>query len=325
MPKFGETSHRLAWSAPTERRNGSSDRTSTLSMSGRTRKLTESNAMQIAPECAPCVYLQLTRTLEHRGVTDYLPIQRDVMLALGTNWDRYETPAIAIDEMYRVANRATHQTDAYTAEKTRANELAEHFWADHAVPVENLSQRLVYACAANIIDAGLDANPEYLFTQLEGAIEQGLGVDHSPIFWSRLPHKARLLYITDNAGEVVFDRELMRSLRYHGYHLSVLVRHHAFLNDVTRDDVHQVGLSQVANKILDLGDHFTLWAMRDDMLDMWAKEYDGFIIKGIANLESLSHRLLPRPALFLYRAKCPPAARVATAQWNDNVAWYQNR
>lgn len=279
--------------------------------------------MKIAPECAACLYLQLMKTLDHRGVTDQTPVQRAVMLSLADQWSDYDSPAQAIDQMYQVANHATNQADAYTDEKVRANALAEIFWRQHPLPLEDLAGRMAYAASANIIDAGLDANPEHLFSQLHEAMDEGLGINTSSQFFADVPEGSRLLYVTDNAGEVVFDRELIRALRHQGYSVTILVRHHPFLNDVTREDVCQVHLDTVADRVLDLGDGFAIWTLSPEMLETWGQEFDGFIIKGIANLEALSHRTLPHPALFLYRAKCPPSARLAGAEWNQNVAWRQ--
>jgi uncharacterized protein with ATP-grasp and redox domains len=130
--------------------------------------------------------------------------------------------------------------------------------------------------------------------------------------------------LTDNAGEVVFDRELIRSLGYHGYKVTAVVRHHPFLNDVTRNDVATVHLDELTQDILDLGDNIAALTIQPETMEGWRQTYQGFIIKGIANLESLSHRLLPHPSLFLYRAKCPPSARLAHAAWNQNVARLQS-
>ncbi len=279
--------------------------------------------MKIAPECAACIQLQLMRTLEHRKESDYQSVQQLVMAELGRKWATYDNPAIAIDGMYKIANKQTGMIDAYAQEKIRANTLGQQFWQSHALPVDDLAGRVAYAAAANLIDAGLDGNPENLFLQLNDAIQDGLGHDDSPQFFGTLPPKAHLLYLTDNAGEIVFDRELIRALAYRSYTVSVIVRHHPFLNDVTRTDVDQVHLGEVAYEILDLGDNIASSAIAPSTITAWRQAYQGFIVKGIANLESLSHWALPHPSLFLYRAKCPPSARLAQAQWNQNIAWLQ--
>ncbi|PSR29458.1 MAG: hypothetical protein C7B47_01715 [Sulfobacillus thermosulfidooxidans] len=277
--------------------------------------------MKISSECAACVYLQLMRTLDHQKVNNPVPIQAQVMGHLASRWETLDNPGIAVYLMYEIAQKNTHETDPYREDKRTANTMAEAYWQQHPLLIDDLENRFLYAAAANIIDAGLGENTQRLFLQLDQAIQQGLARNDIQNFVQSIPASGKILYITDNAGEIVFDRELIRSLRHKGWHVSILVRHHPFLNDITRDDVNDMGLSMVADNVLDFGEDFTMWKLSDEDLQAWQKRYDGVIIKGIANLEALSHRNLPIPALFLYRAKCPPSARLARVEGNTNVAW----
>jgi uncharacterized protein with ATP-grasp and redox domains len=139
--------------------------------------------MKIAPECAACIQLQLMRTLEHRGEADYRAVQQLVMAELGKKWTEYDNPAAAIDQMYQIVNEHNGMADAYAQQKIRANELGEEFWQTHALPLPDLAGRVAYAAAANLIDAGLDGSPERLFSQLDAAMQEGLGQDGSAEFF----------------------------------------------------------------------------------------------------------------------------------------------
>ncbi|WP_053958919.1 damage-control phosphatase ARMT1 family protein [Sulfobacillus thermosulfidooxidans] len=277
--------------------------------------------MKISSECAACVYLQLMRTLDHQKVNNHVAIQAQVMSRLASQWETLDNPGIAVYLMYEIAQKNNKVKDPYREDKRLANSMAETYWQQRPIPIDDLERRFLYAAAANIIDAGLGDNTQRLFLQLDRAIQQGFARNDIQKFVQAIPASGKILYISDNAGEIVFDRELIRSLRHKGWHVSILVRHHTFLNDVTRDDVEEMGLSSVADTVLDFGEDFTMWKLSDEDLQAWQEKYDGVIIKGIANLEALSHRNLQVPALFLYRAKCPPSARLAGVEGNTNVAW----
>ncbi len=280
--------------------------------------------MKISSECAPCVYLQLMRTLDHQKIPDQRAIQAEIMTVLGAQWETLDNPGIALNMMYKIANENTGADDAYAEDKRRVNRLADRYWNEHPIALSDIPARVLYAAAGNIIDAGLGMPPDEISQQVAQAIAEGMARDDSAQFLNQVPKRGTILYITDNAGEIIFDRELMRSLQYNEWRIHVLVRHQPFLNDVTRDDIGSLHLEEVCDEILDLGDDFALWRVDFHDTRSFGQRYDGFIIKGIANLEILSHRRLPAPALFVYRAKCPPSSRLAGVQWNGNVAWLQD-
>ncbi len=279
--------------------------------------------MKISSECAPCVQLQLMRTLDHQKIADQRAIQGEVMSVLGAQWPTLDNPGIALNMMYKLANESIGVYDAYAEDKRLFNQLAESYWHEHPVSLENIPARILYAAAGNVIDAGLATPTDHIARQLDDAIAEGMARDDSARFLEQVPEGNTILYITDNAGEIIFDRELMRSLRHKGRHIHILVRHQPFLNDVTLDDIASVQLEHIADEILNLGQNFSFSRIDFHDTRLWPRDYDGFIIKGIANLEVLSHRTLPSPALFIYRAKCPPSSRLAGVKWNSNVAWLQ--
>ncbi len=279
--------------------------------------------MKISSECAPCVYLQLMRTLHHQNIADQRAIAAEVMTVLSNEWQYLGNPGLALNMMYKIANENTGANNAYAEDKRRANRLGEHYWQEHPLELGDIPNRILYAAAGNVIDAGLATPTDQILQQLHDAITEGMARDDSERFLEQVPAYGTILYLTDNAGEIIFDRELMRSLGHQGWRIHILVRHQPFLNDVTLDDIPSLHLEEVCDDILDLGHDFALW--HPDFFDMLSltHHYDGFIIKGIANLEVLSHRMLPSPALFVYRAKCPPSSRLAGVKWNENVAWLQ--
>ncbi|MCL4352826.1 MAG: ARMT1-like domain-containing protein [Firmicutes bacterium] len=281
--------------------------------------------MEIQPECPSCVALQLMRTIQHRNLTNWRSVMADTLVATAGLWDSADNPGLIIGQMYHHVNRLTDCRDPYKEQRRLADQLAELYWQRHPVALEDLHHRLLYATAGNIIDAGLNANPEESFAQLDQAIAQNFAHDDSQQFFDEVPAQATLLYVTDNSGEAVFDREVSYSNQPNKYRIVLTVRANPFLNDMTRVEAAALGFSDLVDTIYDTG---TTYAGFDlELLDPRARQaidsLDGWILKGIANLEIQSHHPAPVPRLFLYRAKCPPTARLAAVPWNSNVAWLE--
>ena len=57
-----------------------------------------------------------------------------------------------------------------------------------------------------------------------------------------LPLTKRVVYFTDNCGEIVFDRLLLEYLHANGSEITLVVRDAPILNDATMEEAEQFGL-----------------------------------------------------------------------------------
>ena len=64
---------------------------------------------------------------------------------------------------------------------------------------------------------------------------------------------SRVVYLTDNCGEIVFDRLLVDFLKAHGSHVTVAVRDAPILNDATMEDAIALGFNRVADCLTTTG------------------------------------------------------------------------
>ena len=115
----------------------------------------------------------------------------------------------------------------------------------------------------------------------------------------------RIVYLTDNCGEIVMDKLLMRVIRRINpeAELVVIVRGDDVLNDATREDAQQVGLDTVA-RVMDNG---------SDVAGTWLEEIspeashtletaDVILAKGQANFETM--RGCGMNVYYLFMCKC---------------------
>ena len=138
----------------------------------------------------------------------------------------------------------------------------------------------------------------------EEEFRKGLDVDDTARI---IDLSQRVVYLTDNCGEIVFDRLLVGFLKAHGSHVTVAVRDAPILNDATMEDALALGFDKVADCLTTTGGGAEIGLDMDKMPADLAKAIDEctiIIAKGMANYESLSeYRNLP-PVAYLMCVKC---------------------
>jgi len=115
-----------------------------------------------------------------------------------------------------------------------------------------------------------------------------------------------ILYIADNAGEIVFDRILIEELV--PGKVTLVVRGRPVLNDVTMEDAQSVGLLEIVDVLPNGSDApGTILDDCSEAVRTRFAEADLVIAKGQGNFETLSNA--SRPVFFLLRVKCDVLAR----------------
>ena len=154
----------------------------------------------------------------------------------------------------------------------------------------------------------------------EEEFRKGLDIDDTARILD-LSH--RVVYLTDNCGEIVFDRLLVGFLKNHGSHVTVAVRDAPILNDATMEDALAFGFDKVADCLATTGGGPEIGLDMAKMPADLAKAIDEctiIIAKGMANYESLSeYRNLP-PVAYLMCIKCEMIAEDAGIARGSKIA-----
>jgi hypothetical protein len=118
-----------------------------------------------------------------------------------------------------------------------------------------------------------------------------------------------VLYLCDNAGEIVFDRVLLEALRDRGKLTTAVVKGASVINDATMADAAAAGLGECATVIDNGNDGIgTLLEACSPQFQEAYRTADLIISKGQANFETLlSSR--DRRTFFLFKVKCEVVAR----------------
>ena len=138
------------------------------------------------------------------------------------------------------------------------------------------------------------------------AADAGLRLDQLVALRTGLSRRAArearsILYLADNAGEIVFDRLLIEALG--PGRVTVAVRGHPVINDATRDDAREAGLEGEV-ELIDNGSDGP-GTILEDCSPAFRERFRaaGLIIaKGQGNAETLSG--VPGRIFFLFKVKC---------------------
>ncbi len=169
-----------------------------------------------------------------------------------------------------------------------------------------LEKALLYARIGNYIDfaALSNVNQETALTLLENNSDS-LDQEEYSIFLKELNSAKRLVYITDNCGEIVLDKLAIKILKeaYPDLDITVLVRGYPVINDATMEDAEEIGLTDLV-KVIDNGSNVAgTWIPG---INQAARELlenaDMIIAKGQGNFETMNDCGLN--VYYLFLCKC---------------------
>ncbi len=223
------------------------------------------------------------------------------------------TPPEIAQQVYRVVYEITGNNDPYREAKDRANESAMSLYSRMKDTVDYSNEPLETACklaiAANAIDLGAQSDYGSMNSILEDSLGYKLDQRNYQRFKKDAEKSALILYIADNAGEIVFDRLLIEQLlQIKKSKIVFVVREKPIINDATLIDALKMGLDKLATIISSGSDApaTILSQCSSEMLALY-NSADMIIAKGQGNYESLSER--PENIFFMFKVKCPVIAR----------------
>jgi hypothetical protein len=261
--------------------------------------------------CLPCFYGQVARTLKHAGVNGERGreiLRRAERVIEKASLD--EVPARTSTIIHRILREEAGR-DPYKEVKDTYNRIALGMLPSLRRRAESLDDRLECgvraAIAGNVIDFGI-----YETIDLDGALEESfrspLTGGAYPLFARAVRNSHSILYLCDNAGEIVFDRLLIEVLRDMGKQVTAAVKGSPVINDATLDDARATGLHECA-AVIDNGNDgigTLLEACSPRFLEHY-RSADLIISKGQANYETLVQEQDER-IFFLFKVKCPVVA-----------------
>lgn len=266
--------------------------------------------MVIHSQCYPCFLRQVL------SVCDVLKADEDkkkdllkkVMAYLAQAPTRVPPPYLS-REFYNIISNEFGVEDPYKEIKRESNELVLRLLPELKRRVEEakdpLFEAVRLAIIGNIIDFGASQN--FTLEDIDAFEEIPITINHYQELKNDLESAKTVLYIADNAGEVVFDRLLVEQLYNMGKRIFFAVRSRPIINDATKEDALVAGIDNFA-EIVDSGSDapgIVIDKVTEKFKHLF-RDVDVVISKGQGNYETLDD--IPREVYFLLRAKCPVVA-----------------
>lgn len=170
-----------------------------------------------------------------------------------------------------------------------------------------LEKSLLYARIGNYIDFAALSNVDQatVLTLLEEKSTESLDEEEYRNFLRDLSSAKKLVYLTDNCGEVVLDKLAVKILKekYPDLDITVIVRGYPVVNDATMEDAEEIGLTDLVRVIGNGSNVVGTWipGITSEARDL-LYDADLIIAKGQGNFETLNDCGLNIYYLFL--CKC---------------------
>lgn len=208
-------------------------------------------------------------------------------------------------ELHHILTSYTHNPDPYKKAKKENNDQAIKMLPELEYIIQQSDDQFItalrLAIAGNIIDFAANDNFDLQAT-MDKALISEFAIDHSKKLKEKLKRAKSVLYLGDNAGEIVFDKLFIRTINH--ANLTYVVRGAPIINDATMEDADYVNMHEAANVISTGYDApATIPDKSDKKFQKYFSEADIIISKGQGNLESL-FPLNDERIFFLLMVKC---------------------
>ncbi len=231
----------------------------------------------------------------------------------------------------RIIKQLSSNPDPYSRNKKISNERAKKLLpkADNFVnSANNQQERFKKACLCAMVGNTMEFDiPGHTFTSQTLAknlkeATKDLYIDDIDQAYELAKKADGVLFLSDNAGEIVFDTLLVEQLKNMGLKVTYVVKGGPVLNDATMEDVIFSGMDKLADNVLTTGTD-AVGLQKTQVSPEFLKIYDDaelVFAKGMGYAETLTEYKLTKPHLLLFRTKCTPVANYFCAPKEKNIA-----
>lgn len=289
--------------------------------------------MKVEPECASCL---LSRAMSETYLATTNPALRfrcmaEVLRLLNREFRSTAIPADLGTKRDRLIKCLTSNDDPYRRSKKKSNEIALKLLPAAKKFVESgysQQDRFKKACLCAIIGNTMEFDiPGHAFSiaSLRKSFREAakdLVVDNIDDAYELAKKADSILFLADNAGEIVFDTLLVEQLKNMGLKVTYVVKGGPVLNDATLEDVDSSGMRQLADEVLTTGAD-AVGLLKKEVSPEFMKVYDGaelIFAKGMGYAETLTEYKLSKPHFLMFKTKCNPVANYFLAPREKNIA-----
>ncbi len=265
-------------------------------------------------ECLSCIVSQSQKVAE-LSTSDVEERKRAMIKAarfMGKHFNHNAIPAVVGSEVFLTLYEHLGNNDPFREYKVKSNLLAKALAEDLRNRLDlDLKSALKLSIAGNVIDFAVGYNPEKIEEDIIRMLDEKLHIDESEALFERLGNSKVLLYLTDNCGEIYFDRLFLEKIKTEFPELEIYIaaKEGPIINDATVEDLLKAGFQEIGT-VISTGSRIVgvpPSGLSSEFLEVFRKA-DIIIAKGQGNFETLSEFKDGR-VFYLLKAKCPPIAR----------------
>ncbi len=282
--------------------------------------------MKLFLDCIPCAINNYLRLIK----TDIVP--NDVkepflrrLLKFFSEEDYNQSPPVLGQKMHRLLREFSQNPDPYYEIKQKYNRMMmekyPRFLKLLSDSSDSFDAAMRLAIAGNVIDYGSHHRLDVMDT-IQHVMDAKLAIDDSKRLREDLASAETVLYIGDNAGEIVLDKMFLEIMNHPNVYFAV--RGRPVINDATTEDAVLVGIDRLA-EIITTGDDApgVIWETSSQEFKNIFKKADVIISKGQGNLEGLID--IPQNIYFLLVTKCRLISEHIGVDEKDFVVMKRNR
>ncbi len=289
--------------------------------------------MKVEPECASCL---ISRGCAETYLATTNPALRfrclaEIVKLVNREFKPTSNAADLGTRRDKIIRELTSNRDPYQRTKKMSNEKAKQLLPyAHNYVDEGYSQpdRFKRACLCAIVGNIMEFDiPGHNFTLKDlrktiASAAKDLAIDDIDKAYELANKAGKVLYLADNAGEIVFDTLLVEQLKNMGLHVTFGVKAAPVINDATMEDVEFCGMDKIADEVITTGADAVGLQMKL-VSPEFLKVYDAaklVFAKGMGYAETLTEYELKKPHFLMFRTKCTPVANYFSVPRHKNIA-----
>jgi len=297
--------------------------------------------MKVKPLCSVC-FLQRSFK-EIQLVTDDPTRQFELLKAVielfSKEFNENAIAAVIGTKRDQLIHQLANCPDPYKNLKIKSNEIAQNLvktleplFKAQPDPYKRFRSAALVAIVGNslefdILEHSVNLENPHFLLELIMKAEDELVIDDIEQIYYLIQEKKEVLYLLDNAGEIIFDKFLILELLHMGVRVIAVVKESPVLNDATMEDAEYAGLMALSEEdtqlqIITTGtDHVGL--LIDEISESFRailRKAKMIIAKGMGYYETITELSLLIPIAFLFRTKCSPVAEDVGAELDKNIA-----
>ncbi len=287
--------------------------------------------MKIQTQCIPCLLKRIIFEAELKTDDPNLKnkVIRNACEIISKKYNHNINSAELATKVHKIVYETLSDDDPYKNLKQQSNRIALSLTPQIKKMINEskdpLKISIICSIIGNNLDFGIDgasSHPTDLKKIFKKSFKEGLGYDNTKELKEILKKSKKIMFFTDNCGEIVFDKILCKELKKYqpNVHLTLVVKGKPILSDATIEDAEDLDFKSVVDDIQTTG----CFAVGIDfnrispVLEKKIRDADLIICKGMANYESFSDTNY-KPIIYLLRIKCDSIAKSMNLPININA------